>query len=610
MLNPICALLRISGLMLVFGTSRLFLILKSRCQLSCHLIVLLTLQIGACSGSGPANDSTNQLSPFRALIVEIDGQPYRTFTRLQESYSIVEPVIIVADTQISLSLIVADDNQEVVCTAAGMPMRRESAEHFTMAIQIAYFEETIALECVIDDTKQYFGKITISASDPSLSTFLDLYLQRQILVGNSDSPNDPYSGYRRRSYYSEINRFISMAELYTNPAAYGIDSKSETYEKIELHLINTAEAFFEPCPNYDLYTGDSRQCRSEERSGPYYLWRSPNDKPDNVRVTHAKVEWRAAGGISQAIKALLLKNPGIANQQCPSRDNPSEMMGSNLTCRALNVRRLLYNEIWLKWNDVDWVKSVGLSSAFTISNTVVPHYIAWTEYMVDLFEHTAQIADTRTEIVAKSRKDYLLGYFSTFGDDEQYLNFGCSHEEQSRSCIWEGYDFSVVDSADISHSNTTIHLLSMYGNQEICDSVTAKCVSLSVLAKTLNERTWADYILNDGFAIGFPKFDVFINGHCQVAYENHEEPLQDFCNAFWLSEAEGWLPHRRLIGFVNLGQFNRELMIKLRASADNNQDGMLDMVYDQQLVTYVVFLYRALKSGGPVTDSDKSLNEG
>ncbi|MEC9374994.1 MAG: hypothetical protein VYA80_01325, partial [Pseudomonadota bacterium] len=241
-----------------------------------------------------------------------------------------------------------------------------------------------------------------------------------------------------------------------------------------------------------------------------------------------------------------------------------------------------------------------VAEEFAISTTLSPHYIAWTEYMVDLFQQTSQIAahfdcvDCADAINFNSRRDFLHEYFYRYGDNDQYVGHLSQHPTLGETRFWEGYNFSLTDSNDLSHSNTTIHLLSMNGETESCNTDESICIDFSSLAKTLDEKTWSGDIINDGYARNFPKFDVFLNGYCKQAVTIATDPLYEFCNSFWLTEAESWLPHRRLIGYVNMGAFNRNLMLKLRQSADNNQDGLLDITLDKQLLTYIVFLYKTI----------------
>jgi len=121
-----------------------------------------------------------------------------------------------------------------------------------------------------------------------------------------------------------------------------------------------------------------------------------------------------------------------------------------------------------------------------------------------------------------------------------------------------------------------------------------QCIDLSKLATTMDQQAWVNWIENDGTAVGFPKFDMFVNGYCSDAYTDPDNTLFEFCNTYWLTESGGWNAHRKLFGYVNLGKYNRRLMIKLVQAADHNHDGELDLDHDGPLYAYIVYLYKAL----------------
>jgi hypothetical protein len=581
--------------------------------------LLLVLALCGCgggsAGSGRSNDSSgagdldeSALPTFSNLIVAVDGATYGSFTDLGQLTEIQDERIDVAKTLLTFSLQLSEDVEEVECLLGEESMLKGIGPNYELTIQAAYLHEELTMQCSYYDRNLFAHSFMVFATDAQLSELLGQYIGEKLLVADSANSSDPYSGHRVSDYYVEIHRFISMAELYSNNEFYGLDARSEQYELMEQYLINTSEAFFEPCVDFDLLGDKADQCRSADRIGPYYRWRSVYDNEDGPRLDHAKVEWRAAGGIAQAVKAILLKHHDTAQstETCKTSDEPSTIKStSSLICRALNVRRLLYDEVWVKWNDKIWISSIGLSSNYVIAETLVPHYVAWTEFIVDLFEETSYINaadDCGGCTVARlvdSRRDFLFGFFYKLDKDGVYLNHSCEHPEFPRNCVWGGgkYSFNETGSTDISHSNLTMHLWTMYDEQEICNSEQTKCYDVKSLANTLNDFGWAEDIANDGYASFFPKFDVFINGYCIKAYSDASDSLHDFCTRYWATEEEGWLPHRRLIGFVTLGRFHRDLMIKLRQSADDYQLLKEYGEFDFHLATYIVFLYRAIALG-------------
>ena len=538
---------------------------------------------------------------FTELSVYVDESFYGSYPISGTAVSISSDAIRIAETNIRFELIAKDLNPISSCIVAGKQFKK--TENLTVSAEVlpAYFEENFQLICEKNQFRNIEIDIFLAAEDPVIDSYIAEFISTSFRDANDNDPADPYSGYRRRNFYSDINRSFSLAEIYRNPEKYSIERGGETHKKIEQHLINTAESYFEPCPGYDLLDPEeARQCRSEERVSNYYVWRSPTDQT-NVRLNHAKVEWRAAGGIAGGVKALILENEASSSSEnCPTSTEPSELLDETILCRALNVRQLLFDEVWKKWNDADWLSAVGLSRSYNMANTTVPHYIGWTEFIVDLFDSTSHVCkECMTDRNYVSRLDYLLRFFETFGNNNQYVNQLCNLPETGRRCNWEGNDFETSGSTDISHFNTTVHLLTEIDAFDVCSSNGSKCVSLTGLARTLDEITWTPKNEVSSPATGFPKFDVFINGHCRFTLDQQSDPMYEFCLAFWRTEIEPWLPHRRLIGLVSLGKLNRDLMIKMRVSADSNQDGLLEPTLDTQLNTYIVFLYDALKSPLP-----------
>jgi hypothetical protein len=189
-----------------------------------------------------------------------------------------------------------------------------------------------------------------------------------------------------------------------------------------------------------------------------------------------------------------------------------------------------------------------------------------------------------------SNLDGLLEYFSS--NEDGTVNMKChTPDDTTPYCVWTTYDFSLSGSIEIGHQDTTVHLLSKDGLAEVCAGEDGPCIDVNALVKTFSEQTWED-LENIGNASGFPKFDMFLNGYCSENYANDESELQEFCWKFWYSETGRWPAHRKLFGWVNLGRYDRNLMIKLRRAADENHDGLLNKG-DLYLKTYAAFLVRA-----------------
>jgi hypothetical protein len=566
------------------------------------MVTIVVLGSASCgggdSGSGSSENLPPELIPFpSALNVTVDAFPYAEFQNLEGPLVLSSPGIVVASSEIQLQLTITDDNPSHKCYVSGVEMDRAIDGENIAIINAAYYLEDIPLKCLIDDHETLNTSLRMSASDPALEDSIQVFLQSQFAKANSLEPLDPYSGYRRNSYYGEIYRFIAGAEIYANPELYGISEGDSLFQKIELYLINSSESFFEPCFNYDFYNGPLRQCRSTDRVGEYYLWRSPLNNGTNIRTTHGKVEWRAAGGISQAIKALLLKNPVTENDNCPIADNPSAIRDSGLGCRALNVRRLLFAEIWKKWSDENWVANLGYSAEFTIQGANVAHYIAWNELTVDMFKETLSIpsspncADSCIDWgMIETRKDDLLEFIY---DRQGHLDISCKPPHLLVGCEFLGNEFQVTGSNDLSHLAMVIHIISTQANPHYCSSDGLRCISMSSLAQTMIEKTWVEALEAGEPTVGFPKFDMFFNGHCQTAYNTVDAPLQQFCADYWATEVESWPAHRQLFGWVNLGKTDRKLMILLRLAADENHDGLLNRD-DVFINTFNIFLLSAL----------------
>ena len=532
-----------------------------------------------------------------SVIVSIDGEYFGTFSENDTLLIDPEPGLVVAESWITLSILISDNKEDVVCELAGARMNREDEDRFQIDFQPAYFVEELPLTCLWRETALVDLAVTVVSADEELDAFL---ANRYIPVQDDDYPGDPYSGWRQTNYYSSIYRFIEYAEVYQNPGIYGVDNDSEFYRKIERFLINGAEAFFEPCVDYDIFTAEeSRQCRSTDRVGKYYLWRSPNIS--DVAIIHAKAEIRGAAGVAQAIKGILLRHAHESPRVCETSDNPADLRESSLYCRALNVRRLLFREIWTKWTDQVWIlETEGVSQSNSIQGTPVPHYIAWAETILDLFRQTEDIEHWTTEATEErytpeSRTDFLLGLFHT--DEDGYTVMSCSHPDMPRECGWLDYDLALAGGVEIGHQDITVHLLTQYGERFACPTIAGDCVDMMELARTLNERTWSGEIPALDGAVNFPKFDMFLDGYCRAHYQDEVDPLFELCLSTWVQEATGWRPHRALTGWVNLGVYDRDLMIRLRKSVDENSDGVLTDD-DTRLRNFATFLIKAMAKNG------------
>ncbi len=344
------------------------------------------------------------------------------------------------------------------------------------------------------------------------------------------------------NFYYEINSLINATRIYTNPLKFG----SPDIVEIENYLITLSEAYFKPCNGYDFYNDAPRNCRSPERVGKYYLWRSPLNNTEIIRIAHAKVEWRAVAGISQAVIALLRSND------------------PNIRKRAQKVKELIYKEVWIKWHDIEYIESIGLSSAYAIQNASVLHYLSWIELIVDLLKDEYPV----TSVIEKM-KDYVV--------EGEFINFRCRPvDSDNQSCRWRGYQLGDSKSNDLSHLAIPVYVFERQG------------LYVAEMIKTLKEKTWSQL---DGF--NYPKFDMFFNGHCKDNYDNSEDGLYKYCNTYWFTEEKSNNSHRQLFGFVELGKYDIDLAKIYIQAADTNNDGTIDSS-DILVKDYVVNLYEMI----------------
>ena len=567
---------------------------------------LALFALAGCGGGGGGTDGTSapELPPVQLRLVElrlsIDGQLFAVVTDFTEPVRLGGDGILVASTPISLEVSVDAQDRVTKCQIAGHSLSPGAGARLVTELRAAYLHEELDLTCQAPGSDGLHQSVIIESRDPQLEAALDYFLTKLVRRDNDLVPEDPYSGYRVNSYYSEFQRLVMAAEVYDDPELFGVDPQSEPYRAIEAYLLNSSESFFQPCVHYDFDTGPTSQCRSPARVGKYYRWRSPLNEGDPIGSAHAMAEWRAAAGIAQAIKAILLAHAANDRRGCPVSDEPSRIRDASVVCRALNIRRLLHDELWKKWSDEDWVGTFGYSYQSTIQGTDVSHWISWTEYMVDLFQATAHIgaepvcrecAQLRT---VPSRIDGLLDYFYEYG--QGHISISCRPPHVRTGCDFKGDDLQVAKAVDLSHLSSVIQLVTMYHPDKVCRSDGRRCVEIRALAETMNQDAWVDSIANDGPARGFPKFDLFFNGYCSRAAFDTASPLHGFCVSNWLTEAGAYPLHRNLFGFVNLGRYDRDLMLKLRLAADENHDRHLDGS-DEYLQTFSVMLYEAMARG-------------
>lgn len=315
---------------------------------------------------------------------------------------------------------------------------------------------------------------------------------------------------RMKSYYSEIHRMQQIATVYDGPDTFQVSA----YQRAELEEwgLSVGEAYYTPCPDYDYYNASkSKQCRSVDRyEDGFYKWRSA--APSTFRHDHMKQELRAVAGVSYMVKMVLLNDP--TNE------------------RALVLRDLIYTETYLKWQH-------------DIATEVVPHYVAWAEYMIEMFE------DTNYEQDYASRRDWLLDHF--WVDNGRAGLYSTHPNELPRKHIWNGYDFSPANASDLSHADTTVFLL-----RHDIDTV--------ALANTMRTE-----------AFNGSKYDPFTNGYCLQDGRN----LEVFCRIYGDEESGGWYPSRKLFGFTSLPMLD-ELLI----AYNDDHTGAKN--------TYVIMLYKEL----------------
>ncbi|MCY7294462.1 hypothetical protein [Alteromonas sp. a30] len=550
------------------------------------LSVLISLLISGCGGSGSSTSETPNTPPpvpvesspsVISNVIIGESEP----TPLSEAESVIRYVNGEIDgTALNITLTLNSENENTRCTLNDSEMTLDE-NRMTGAFIPSYLNDIATLECKIDDevnTVQLNIKSTRADVEDFFASYLQFIPDYPLNNVNADEIDRV-----QPNYYYEINNLISNTSIYSEPHLFNLEEDDPVLERVENYLINTAEWYFQPCFNYDFENGAPASCRSEEKVDGYYLWRSPQNNSELYRKNHAKVELRSAAGISQALKHILLKHPNNS-EVCLVSDLPSQVRDQSISCRAKNIRRMIYEQVWLKLQT-------------PIEELSVMHYIAWVELIVDLFEATKDIEHNysceenclKTIPAISSQMDKLLEYAIPNGE---YVNFTCRHPSGSQACGWREYELGLTASNDLSHLAIPMHAFEKTGLEQICKTDGSSCLSRTAIIKTLKEKAWVTNIEGtEGFK--FPKFDAFINGYCQENFNNPESRLKDYCYVFWYTEEKRNNSHRELFGFVNYGSYDRELMQILLLAADANRDGVIDN-QDVLVKNYIPLLYRSL----------------
>ena len=492
----------------------------------------------------------------------------------------------ISGTTMALSFTVADAEHLTTCSIDGVEVQPESENSFSGSILPAYLREEFRLECEYQpesaDSQLLTRKVTLTAEKQDVSALFSYYLE---IVPNYplNDVNSAEIERVQRNYYYEINNLITLARIYAAPAEFALTDETELLQKLEHYLINTAEFYFQPCYDYDFETGPPASCRSENKVDGYYLWRSPLNNTEQYRSNHYKVEWRSAAGVAQAIKVLLKRHENVT-ETCLIADNPSQVRAQSISCRAKNIRRLIYQQVWQKWQS-------------KIGSTDVMHYIAWLELILDMFQSTAHIEhdynctnNCYTAPNLASQMERILEFVAISGE---YQSMTCRPmSESSQDCVWREYQLGNAGSNDLSHLAIPMYVFAQQNSPRVCNALGQRCFDRSTFIHTLKNRTWTSE-LSDVNGYLFPKFDMFLNGYCKTNYNNSSSSLQSYCLDYWVNETSVNNAHRELFGFVNFGAYDRELMLILLQAADANKDDIID-TNDVLTRGYVGFLYHAL----------------
>lgn len=514
------------------------------------------------SGEIIAQQSMANLGVFEFALGEIS---YRSFT---------------------LNVEVESATESTSCRLNDVPMGRASDTLFQNRVQPAYLRQSYLFSCT-DSASDENNAIRKVLSLVSTKDDLAALFQRSLDLTpdyGATQPNADNVPRQQRNYYYEINNLMSLAAIYTSPEDFTLAPDDPVLQKIESYLIVASEFYFQPCYEYDFYNDEPMSCRSEFKQDGFYLWRSPLNNTPRFRTSHYKIEWRSAAGVAQAVKAILLKHADD-NTECLVSDFPTTIREQSVACRAKNLRKMIEEQVWRKWQS-------------EINTTDVMHYVAWLELIVDMFNSTVHIEhdygctsncyQPRTKASLMYR---MLDYVTISGD---YLNIACRLPGgSSQSCVWRDYDFGLSGSNDLSHLAIPVFVFYETGKAEVCQTVGSKCFRRDAFIRTLKERTWSP-VPTDSTAVNFPKFDMFLNGYCGVNVNNRNSGLQDYCQEYWLKETVLNNAHRELYGFVNFGSYDAGLQLMLLQAADVNKDSVID-TNDVLARGYAAFLYRAIQ---------------
>lgn len=492
--------------------------------------------------------------------------------------------------QLNIRMTVNDETVSA-CFINAQQMTRNNRQ-FQADFTPTYLTENLEISCDKDSEILTLSQVTIHSTKNDLQALFEEKLTwfSQFELNNINVEELPRP---KTNYYYEINNLISVAAMLMQPEEFGLseENDAEMLQNIENYIINRAEFYFHPCPDYDFENGPRASCRSAEKVDGFYAWRSPMSEVPRYRVNHAKVEWRSVAGISQGIKAILLKYEDHS-ESCLISDLPGTIREQHVACRAKNIRRMIKEQMLDKW-------------AEEITVSPIAHYLAWLELSFDMFDTTSHIEHhyectndcyEPPVITPKAERiDRMLEFVSV---EDGYFNITCTPRGSSRICKYWTWDFAKTGSNDLNHASVFIHALESYLGEQVCRSDGSLCLEREPVIKTLTEKTW---VSGERFesGLGFPKFDQFINGYCKENIDNSESSLQDYCHQFWFTEEIRNNAHRQLFGYVNFAPYNRELMQMFIIAADANKDGVIS---DDDVLTrdYVAWLYRAIQTHKPL----------
>lgn len=596
-------------------------IIKTKSNLKVYLtrlmIILFSLILSACGGSGADVSSSPPVNepPVNEPVGDVNALifPVREASVIQQASEMSLPVafsllddsgeIIFRQNMAGLSSVefelgeisyrsftldveVESATASTNCRLNNVPMGKADDTHFQSRVQPAYLRQSYLFSCTdaaYDENSAIRKVLSLVSTKDDLAALFHRSLDSTPDYGATQS-NAENARRHQRNYYYEINNLLNLAAIYTSPEDFTLTPDDPVLQKIESYLIVASEYYFQPCYEYDFYNDEPKSCRSEFKQDGFYLWRSPLNNTPRFRTSHYKIEWRSAAGVAQAVKAILLKHADD-NSTCLVSDFPTTIREQSVACRAKNLRKMIEEQVWRKWQS-------------EINTTDVMHYVAWLELIVDMFNSTVHIehdygctSNCYQPSTKASLMNRMLDYVTISGD---YLNVSCRPPDGvTQSCVWRDYDFGLSGSNDLSHLAIPIFVFFETGKAEVCQTVGSKCFRRDAFIRTLKERTWSP-VPTDSTAVNFPKFDMFLNGYCGVNVNNRNSGLQDYCQEYWLKETVLNNAHRELYGFVNFGAYDAELQLMLLQAADVNKDSVID-TNDVLARGYAAFLYRAIQ---------------